>query len=82
MKNMFGKQRPDFLARCNPDISQLNNHLAGGYTSEALEGTSQIVTWEICRIKMARESGVQSLLMDGEAFPAAIAPVCYAWIST
>jgi hypothetical protein len=44
MKNMFGKHRPDFLARCNPDIAGMNNYIVGGFTSEVLEGTSQSST--------------------------------------
>ena len=30
-KNLFGKPRPDLLARCQPDLSQLAAHVVGGY---------------------------------------------------
>ena len=69
MKNMFGKHRPDFLARCNPDIANANKYLVGGYTSETLEGTSQLVRWDICISKDGSGVG-KSEFMDGfRSFP-------------
>jgi hypothetical protein len=38
MKNMFGKHRPDFLARCNPDVNTMQKYVVGGFVSEILEG--------------------------------------------
>ncbi|EKG18370.1 Phosphatidic acid phosphatase type 2/haloperoxidase [Macrophomina phaseolina MS6] len=51
MKNLFGKPRPDFIDRCNPDVSRMPQYTVGGYSSELLEGTSVHVTWEICNSK-------------------------------
>lgn len=31
MKNMFGKPRPNFLARCEPDLSNIAEHIVGGW---------------------------------------------------
>lgn len=30
MKNMFGKPRPDLLARCRPDIENMDRYIVGG----------------------------------------------------
>lgn len=69
LKNMFGKHRPDFLERCNPDISGMSQYVVGGYTSEVLEGTSQLVRWDIC-LSRNGSSAVKKELMDGfRSFP-------------
>merc|ERR1712000_558766 len=34
MKNLFGKPRPDLLSRCQPDIDNAQDHVAGGFTGE------------------------------------------------
>ena len=31
VKNLSGKPRPDFLARCEPDLKQVAAHRVGGY---------------------------------------------------
>ena len=31
VKNLSGKPRPDFLARCDPDLEQITGHTVGGY---------------------------------------------------
>lgn len=31
MKNLFGKPRPDLLARCQPDLSSIAAHVVGGF---------------------------------------------------
>jgi membrane-associated phospholipid phosphatase len=70
MKNMFGKHRPDFLARCNPDVQNLDKFLVGGYTSELLEGTSQLVNWHICISQNGLGPGGHSEFIDGfRSFP-------------
>jgi membrane-associated phospholipid phosphatase len=69
MKNMFGKHRPDFLARCNPDVAGMNKYIVGGFTSEILEGTSQLVEWQICFNKNGTGLGT-SVFRDGfRSFP-------------
>lgn len=69
LKNMFGKHRPDFLARCNPDVSAMSNYLVGGYTSEVLEGTSQRVRWDICRSKDGSGVGKSEFIDGFRSFP-------------
>lgn len=69
MKNMFGKPRPDFLARCRPNIAAIGDYLVGGYTSEALEGTSQLVSWEICASKDGSGVGRSEFLDGFRSFP-------------
>ena len=68
-KNIFGKPRPDFLARCRPDFAKYANFVGGGYTSEALEGTSVQVRWEICQTSNGTSEDL-SMLNDGfRSFP-------------
>ena len=31
VKNLSGKPRPDFLARCDPDVASVAAHKVGGY---------------------------------------------------
>lgn len=70
MKNMFGKHRPDFLARCNPDLSNMSKFIVGGFTSETLEGTSQLVRWQICLSKDGSGVGGKKEFLDGfRSFP-------------
>jgi hypothetical protein len=69
MKNMFGKHRPDFLARCNPDIANMNDFVVGGFTSELLEGTSQLVKWQICISKDGSGVGTSEFIDGFRSFP-------------
>lgn len=38
MKNLFGKPRPDLLDRCQPDIANARDHVAGGFPGENVLG--------------------------------------------
>ena len=68
-KNLFGKPRPDFLARCRPDLANYASYVDGGFTSEILEGTSVHVRWEICQARNGTSSDM-SILDDGfRSFP-------------
>jgi membrane-associated phospholipid phosphatase len=69
MKNLFGKHRPDFLARCNPDIAHMTDFVIGGFNSEILEGTSQLVSWEICFSKNGSGLGESEFLDGFRSFP-------------
>ncbi|PYI35164.1 PAP2-domain-containing protein [Aspergillus indologenus CBS 114.80] len=63
LKDLFGKPRPDMLARCDPDLSKINTFAVSGLGSR-LDGAPTLVTWEICR-NQARE-----LAVDGfSSFP-------------
>lgn len=47
LKNLFGKPRPDLLARCQPDISRASSYLVGGFRDQFQGG--QLVSAAICR---------------------------------
>ncbi|MCJ1382623.1 hypothetical protein MMC17_005736 [Xylographa soralifera] len=47
MKNLFGKPRPDLLARCNPDMANLQKYVVGGFGTATSGGL--LVSWQICR---------------------------------
>lgn len=47
MKNMFGKPRPDLLARCNPDVANASDHVVGGFAGENVLGL--LYSASICR---------------------------------
>lgn len=47
MKNLFGKPRPDLLARCHPDIENLTKYIVGGYSNTSSNG--QLVSADICK---------------------------------
>jgi membrane-associated phospholipid phosphatase len=49
MKNLFGKPRPDLLARCEPDIENVADYLVGGF--EWRNMTGQLVSAAICKQK-------------------------------
>ena len=61
-KNLFGKPRPDLLARCNPDRDNITAFAVGGFADVA-EGVL-LVSADICR------SNDSSVLNDGfRSFP-------------
>jgi membrane-associated phospholipid phosphatase len=69
MKNLFGKPRPDFLARCNPDLSKYSEYVVGGFTGENLEDTSVLVSWGICRSKDGSGVGLSEFNDGFRSFP-------------
>lgn len=46
MKNLFGKPRPDLLARCQPDLANLSRYIVGGIANSSSNG--QLVSAAIC----------------------------------
>jgi len=38
LKNIIGKPRPDMLARCIPDVANLDQYIVGGYGNNVLRG--------------------------------------------
>ncbi|RDW88464.1 hypothetical protein BP6252_00496 [Coleophoma cylindrospora] len=47
MKNLFGKPRPDMLARCIPDLTKIAEFTVGGYTN-VTQGVP-LVSYQICQ---------------------------------
>lgn len=48
MKDLYGKPRPDFLALCNPDLTNIPAHTVGGLGGK-LDEAPIIVAWTICK---------------------------------
>ncbi|EON97884.1 putative pap2 domain-containing protein [Phaeoacremonium minimum UCRPA7] len=62
MKNLFGKPRPDLLARCQPDIANIAQYVVGGIANVSSNG--QLVSAAICK------NTDDSVLQDGfRSFP-------------
>ncbi|KAH6658572.1 PAP2 superfamily-domain-containing protein [Truncatella angustata] len=47
MKNLFGKPRPNLLARCQPDLENIANYVVGGVLTPTSDG--RLVTAAICQ---------------------------------
>ncbi|PGH27394.1 hypothetical protein AJ80_00872 [Polytolypa hystricis UAMH7299] len=47
LKTMFGKPRPDMLARCKPDVDDIATYIIGGL-AESLRDAPALVSWKIC----------------------------------
>lgn len=62
MKNMFGKPRPDLLARCNADLENFAKYVVGGMAVDT--GYQRLVSADICR-GMDDRSDAQTILEDG-----------------
>ncbi|CAK7235988.1 hypothetical protein SBRCBS47491_009482 [Sporothrix bragantina] len=48
MKNLFGKPRPDLLARCQPDLDNIAQYVVGGIATMS-GGSGQLVSSKICQ---------------------------------
>jgi len=48
LKDFIGKPRPDMLAPCNPDVSNIAAHVVGG-PGQRLQGAAVLVDWTICQ---------------------------------
>ncbi|PYI03308.1 PAP2 domain protein [Aspergillus sclerotiicarbonarius CBS 121057] len=51
LKDLYGKPRPDMLARCDPDVLAVGEFAVGGLGGR-VSGAPTMVTWEICRNKL------------------------------
>ncbi|KAL4913573.1 PAP2 superfamily-domain-containing protein [Aspergillus aurantiobrunneus] len=58
LKDLYGKPRPDMLARCSPDLENIADYAVGGL-GQRLAGAPTLVTWDICRNR------ADMLRMDG-----------------
>ncbi|CBF87777.1 hypothetical protein AN1292.2 [Aspergillus nidulans FGSC A4] len=50
LKDLYGKPRPDMLARCDPDLENIATYAVGGL-GQRLQGAPTLVSWDICRNK-------------------------------
>ncbi|KAH8425795.1 phosphatase PAP2 family protein [Aspergillus melleus] len=50
LKALYGRPRPDMLARCDPDLSDIASYAVGGL-GQRLSDAPTLVSWEICRNK-------------------------------
>lgn len=50
LKDLYGKPRPDMLARCDPDLSNVGAYAVSGL-AQKLAHAPTMVTWKICRNK-------------------------------
>ena len=67
VKNLSGKPRPDFLARCDPDVRNVAEHKVGGY-GQAVSESWLMVDGGIC------QEADKSWLNDGfRSFPSGYA---------
>lgn len=50
LKDLYGRPRPDMLARCDPDLENIATYAVGGL-GQRLQGAPTLVSWDICRNK-------------------------------
>ncbi|KAE8348757.1 phosphatidic acid phosphatase type 2/haloperoxidase [Aspergillus coremiiformis] len=50
LKNLYGRPRPDMLARCDPNLADVGAYVVSGLGGR-LEGAPRMVSWEICQNK-------------------------------
>lgn len=62
-KNIFGKPRPDMLARCNPDLSDIAAHVVGGY------GKDISARWTLVSSTICQTTDISSLNDGFRSFP-------------
>lgn len=49
MKNLFGKPRPDLLARCDPDLNNIADHVVGVQYGQTVDPRWVLVSSTICQ---------------------------------
>lgn len=65
VKNLVGKPRPDFLARCNPDSANESHFSLGHYDPRGLV----LVDWQICQAKDGSGVGISEFNDGFRSFP-------------
>lgn len=65
VKNLVGKPRPDFLARCNPDSANESAYALGNYNPEG----PVLVDWQICQTKNGGGVGISEFNDGFRSFP-------------
>ncbi|KAL5045711.1 hypothetical protein BDW71DRAFT_183183 [Aspergillus fruticulosus] len=75
LKDLYGKPRPDMLARCDPDLGNIAAYAVGGL-GRRLQGAPMLVGWDICRNK------ADSLKRDGfVSFPSGHSSLSFAGLT-
>ena len=73
VENLSGKPRPDFLARCDPDLERITAHTVGGY-GQTVSNLWVMVNGGVCK------QPDQNLLNDGfRSFPSGYATSEACW---
>lgn len=69
MKHQYGKPRPDLLARCNPDLNNIEAHLVGGFYNQVIGANGGLVSWTICQDKGSElDDGFRSFFSGHASF--------------
>ncbi|GIZ40408.1 hypothetical protein CKM354_000374500 [Cercospora kikuchii] len=63
MKNMFGKPRPNMLARCNPNVEEVSSAYRGGY------GQDISMRWTMVDSSICQETDEETLQDAFRSFP-------------
>ncbi|KAJ5667692.1 uncharacterized protein N7477_006262 [Penicillium maclennaniae] len=83
LKTLVGKPRPDLLAICNPDVSDIASHVVSGL-GESLQGAAVLVDWTICRDQsdLVRVDGFSSFPSGHSSFSFAGLGYLTLWLSS
>ena len=63
LKNLIGKPRPDFLARCNPDLENIASHVVGDYSLDLSRA------WVLVRSSICQSTDLEVLNDGFRSFP-------------
>lgn len=74
VKNLVGKPRPDFLARCNPDSANQSEYALEHYDPAGLV----LVDWQICQSKNGSGVGISEFKDGFRSFPSGHTCIAFA----